>query len=144
LLQKFLAETFTVSTKIDMHLRKPGSQAGLIVMGLDYACIRILQQDDNYYLEYAICIGAEDNKEEISTEKVLINQKQIFLQVKIDKEAICHFKYSFSGNDFIEIGKAFKAREGKWIGAKVGLYCLASNDSEKQNYVDVDWFRITK
>ena len=26
--------------------------------------------------------------------------------------------------DYIAIGDLFKAREGKWIGAKVGLYAL--------------------
>jgi beta-xylosidase len=144
LLQKFPAETFTVITKMKPHLNQKGEQAGLIVMGLDYACIRILNQEDKYLLEYATCMGAEDNNEEKIVSEVLINQEEIYLQVKIESGALCHFRYSANGSDFIDIGKVFKAREGKWIGAKIGLYCITPNNSRDQDYIDVDWFRFTK
>ncbi len=144
MLQKFPAETFIVTTKMKPHFNQKGEQAGIIVMGLDYACIKILNQGDKYHLEYATCMGAEDNNKEKIVNEVLINQKEIYLQVKIESGAMCHFRYSFNGSDFKEIGQVFKAREGKWIGAKIGLYCIAPGYSRDTDYIDIDWFRFTK
>ena len=43
------------------------------------------------------------------------------------------------------LGVPFQAREGQWIGAKVGMFCtrpaIKTNDG---GWADVDWFRITK
>ena len=89
-------------------------------------------------------MGAEDNNKEKIVSEVLINQDEIYLQVKIENGALCHFRYSINGNDFKDVGKVFKAREGKWIGAKIGFYCITPNNSRDQDYIDVDWFRFTK
>jgi hypothetical protein len=34
------------------------------------------------------------------------------------------------------------AREGKWVGAKVGLFAIAAHAGERRGYADVDWFRV--
>ncbi len=142
LLQKFPAEIFTAMAKIEPHLNKSGEHAGLIVMGLDYACIRIYCNDDGDKLQYIKCIGADKNKNEIIEDQVSIDSKYIFLSVTVEPEAICQFKYSIDGKKFINIGSKFKAREGKWIGAKVGLYCFSPTGESESDYIDVDWFRL--
>ncbi|MBQ2361150.1 MAG: hypothetical protein II398_09685, partial [Prevotella sp.] len=39
----------------------------------------------------------------------------------------------------------FTMKEGKWIGAKVGLVASQPIDIKGNNgYLDIDWFRITK
>ncbi|MDE6172754.1 MAG: glycoside hydrolase, partial [Bacteroides sp.] len=62
-----------------------------------------------------------------------------------DLLVICNFSYSLDGKKFQPLGKPFQAREGKWIGAKVGTFCtrpaITTNDG---GWADVDWFRITK
>jgi hypothetical protein len=35
-------------------------------------------------------------------------------------------------------------REGKWIGAKVGLVATEDNEKSDCGLLDVDWFRVTK
>jgi hypothetical protein len=35
-------------------------------------------------------------------------------------------------------------REGKWIGAKVGLVATEDNVKSDCGLLDVDWFRVTK
>lgn len=40
-------------------------------------------------------------------------------------------------------GELFTARQGKWIGAKVGVFCVAPNEGNR-GWADVDWFRITQ
>ena len=62
-----------------------------------------------------------------------------------DQKVICDFSYSLNGKKYISMGKPFQAKEGKWIGTKVGTFCtrpaIKTNDG---GWTDVDWFRITK
>lgn len=54
-------------------------------------------------------------------------------------------KDSTDGKNFKKLGKSFQAREGKWIGVKVGTFCtrpaIQTNDG---GWAEVDWFRIEK
>ena len=62
-----------------------------------------------------------------------------------DLVVMCDFSYSLDGKKYKKLGKSFQAREGKWIGTKVGMFCtrpaIKANDG---GWTDVDWFRITK
>jgi hypothetical protein len=42
------------------------------------------------------------------------------------------------------LGNAFKAREGKWIGAKVGFYAVREGIINDAGSADIDWFRVEK
>lgn len=144
LLQKFPAEKFTVTTKINPQLNISDEQVGLIIMGLDYACLRILNRDKSYQLEFAKCIDAENNNKEVVDNPITMDKGYIYLRVNVKSEAICQFSYSTDGKNYTEIGSEFKAREGKWIGAKVGLYALAPDGNNSNGHTDVDWFRFEK
>jgi len=75
--------------------------------------------------------------------KVEIRQSKIINKDKINEpKALCTFSYSMDGEVFSPIGEAFTAREGLWIGAKVGLYCSRPKASNDSGYADVDWFRV--
>ena len=56
---------------------------------------------------------------------------------------ICYFSYSLDGRKYTSAGVPFTARQGKWIGAKVGLFSTAPYGKER-GWVDADWFRINK
>lgn len=62
-----------------------------------------------------------------------------------DLIVMCNFSYSLDGKKYESLGVPFRAREGQWIGAKVGMFCtrpaIKTNDG---GWADVDWFRITK
>ena len=70
-------------------------------------------------------------------------ERDIYLQVKIEKGGIYHFYYSLDGKKYKAIGMPFTARQGKWIGAKVGLFSTTPYGKER-GWVDADWFRIDK
>ena len=59
-------------------------------------------------------------------------------------DAICQFSFSENGKEFKEIGKPFKAQPGKWIGAKVGLFSISTQEANRGGYADVQYFQITK
>jgi hypothetical protein len=63
------------------------------------------------------------------------------LRVEVFSGALCDFSFSSDGQTFVSIGERFKAREGRWIGAKVGLFCLGAIAMTK-GHADIDWFRF--
>ena len=59
-------------------------------------------------------------------------------------DAMCQFSYSENGKEYKKIGKPFKAQPGKWIGAKVGLFSISTQEANRGGYADVEYFQITK
>ena len=47
-----------------------------------------------------------------------------------------------NGDSYINLIKEFTATPGKWIGAKVGIFCTRKDDTNDSGYADFDWFRI--
>jgi beta-xylosidase-like protein len=66
----------------------------------------------------------------------------MFLRVRITNGAVCQFSFSEDGKTFLAAGDLFKAREGRWVGAKVGLFATAQAGETKRGYADFDWFRV--
>src|SRR5690606_38549344 len=52
------------------------------------------------------------------------------------------FSYSMDGKKFISLGQSFTAREGKWIGAKMGLFCSRPVSNNDGGRVVVDSFIV--
>ena len=48
------------------------------------------------------------------------------------------------GRDFINVGEEFQAEVGRWIGAKMGLFCTRETQINDSGYADFDWFRVDK
>lgn len=156
LMQKFPAEEFTATAKLKVSAKDDGQLSGLIVMGWDYSWIGVEKQGEKFLLKQAICKDAEQgNLEQVSTLAVLEPSKkfeaglfpnferEIYIRVRVGKEAYCRFSYSLDGKKFTEVGTLFKARQGKWIGAKVGMFSVTPHGKER-GWMDVDWFHVEK
>lgn len=147
LLQKFPAEEFTTTTKLTFNPNEDlvNEQAGLLVMGMKYAYISVKSKEDGLYLVYAYNDDAEHGggeQEEVITK---LKDNTVHLRVKVNEDAKCIFSYSENGRKFTEVNEeAFEAIEGKWIGAKVGLFAQKENIINDSGYADVDWFRFSK
>ena len=154
LMQKFPAEEFTAKLKVSA--KDDGQLSGLIIMGLDYSWIGVEKQGEKFLLKQAVCKDAEQgNLEQVSTLAVLEPsrkfeaglfpnyEREIYIRVHVDKGAYCRFSYSLDGRKFTEAGTLFKARQGKWIGAKVGMFSVTPHGKER-GWLDVDWFRVEK
>ena len=129
LLQKFPAPEFTVTTKV-----ATGARAGLVVMGLDYS---FLTADGTRLVKIA-CRDADKGGQEIVEETVGVTNELVWLRVNVRRDAVCDFSFSTDGTMFRVVGKPFTARQGKWNGAKVGLFCVGASGS-----ADFDWVRFT-
>jgi beta-xylosidase len=143
-LQKFPAEEFMVTTKLSFtpNTKLENEKAGLTVMGFSYANLALKSKKDGVYLVYTICKDAQNGKSETEKEIMKMASAVAYLRVKITRGAKCRFSYSFDGNNFTEAGDEFQAEVGRWIGAKVGLFCTRTSQTNDSGYGDFDWFRI--
>lgn len=154
LLQKFPAEEFTATTKLKVSAKDDGQMSGLIVMGWDYAYLGVEKSGEGFILKYVQCKNAEQKTPEKTSVVGMLDKCRtfeaglypnyeidIYLRVKVEAGGKCSFYYSTDGKHFHNVGDTFIARQGKWIGAKVGLFSVAPYGKER-GWVDADWFRI--
>lgn len=154
LLQKFPAEEFTATTKLKVSAKDDGQMSGLIVMGWDYAYLGVEKSGKGFILKYVQCKDAEQKTPEKTSVVGILDKCRtfeaglypnyeidIYLKVKVEAGGKCSFYYSTDGKRFHNVGDTFIARQGKWIGAKVGLFSVAPYGKER-GWVDADWFRI--
>ncbi|HCW64036.1 MAG TPA: glycoside hydrolase, partial [Leeuwenhoekiella sp.] len=147
LLQKFPAPEFNVATKISLI---PGDgkeqrKTGLIIMGRDYAAVTLTEKEGTFYLQNTQAIKADEGAKEEVLEEIALKSNTVYLKVAVSApDAMCQFSFSENGRNFKKFGTPFKARVGKWIGAKVGLFSISTPEASRGGYADVEYFRITK
>jgi beta-xylosidase len=155
-LQKFPADEFTAITKLTFTAKENGDRAGIIIMGWDYAYLGLEKQGDKVSLVQGVCKDAEQKTPEKVTRLAEFDfdkvykvgsynyLKEIYFRVQVKQGGKCSFSYSVDNKKFVAVGEEFTARQGKWIGAKVGLFAVKPDNSGNRGWIDVDWFRITK
>lgn len=143
LLQKMPAATFSATTKLSFQHHFDSEKTGLIVMGRGYAYLALVQQDSQLLLQQVSCVNAEKGEAEKIVASIPVQQNDIFLRVQVADGGKCQFIYSLDDKTYLPIGELFQAREGKWIGAKVGIFSVRDRHENNGGYTDFDWFRIT-
>ncbi|MES2240143.1 MAG: glycoside hydrolase 43 family protein [Bacteroidota bacterium] len=144
LLQKFPANEFTATAKMNFNPRFDGESVGLVIMGLDYSYLKVKQQNGELFISQVSCKNADKKGVETENKAVKLGSKSFYLQVKVKDGGICSFFYSLDGTKFQPLGEDFVSREGKWIGAKLGFTALREGKINDAGSVDIDWFRFTK
>ncbi len=142
LLQKFPAEKFTATARITLNPRFEGEKIGLLVMGIDYSYIGVTHKSGKLYVAQAGAKDADKGFAETENVPFLLNEKIFYLRVKVTEGAMCQFSFSIDGKTFTNAGVPFKAREGKWIGAKIGLFFNRPAKFNDAGTADIDWFRF--
>lgn len=145
LLQKFPAETFMATTKLIFrpNPKLENEKTGLIITGLSYANLTLKSGKEGLTLVYGVCQKAAEGKQETETAITSINPgSPVFLRVQVTEGAQCQFSYSLDGVHFIKTGVPFQAEVGRWIGAKMGLFCTRTTQINDSGYADFDWFRV--
>lgn len=151
-LMKFPKEEFSFITdvKISSKAVADGVSSGIIIMGYDYCRLGLTIENRNFILQIAECKDAENGgKEDIRNiltitpdrlyEAGLIPniEKEIRFKVTVNSGAECKFFYSIDKENYIELPELFKARQGKWIGAKIGFYNIMPPDQTERGWIDI-------
>lgn len=146
LLEKIVGPSMELCSEFTFTPLVEGERCGIVVMGMDYSTIEMRYSDGKTRLEQVVCKDAHKGSEEIpasrAKEEIIVTQMpsveptysqhsavpasfRIHLKVTIDPEAVCRFYYSHDGKSFKQVGSEFQAREGRWIGAKIGFFATA-------------------
>lgn len=146
LLQKFPAPEFKVSAKMKFtpNDKLVGERAGIIVMGLDYASLSVEKRQSGLFVVMNSCLNAMDGNAEKEVYAAPFSGKQIEFILEVSKDGQCKYSYRVDGGKAVSVDKLFKAREGRWIGAKVGLFATRKSQINDSGYADFDWFRFSK
>jgi beta-xylosidase len=151
LLQKFPAEQFIVTTKIDASGLAEGDMAGLVVPGRSTASIQVQKTSDGLKvirttsdLRKKPGPGQQPPPSEPDREEAAatVAGQNIYLRVAVAPRGKCTFSYSLDGKMFTDLGKTFTAVNDEWIGAKAGVFCNAPAGKSSAGHADVDWFRF--
>jgi beta-xylosidase len=144
LMQKFPADEFTATAKLTLTPRFEGERFGLVVMGLDYSLLGVTNRGGKTYISQATAKDADKGSAESESTPQLLASKDLFMRVSVKAGAICTFSYSLDGRTFTNVGEPFKAREGRWIGAKVGFVFNRPARFNDAGSADIDWFRFER
>lgn len=119
LLQKFPAPAFTVDTGVAFDSLNTGQRAGLAIVGTEYASLTV-ERDSTGPLSVRLRIG-----EAVMAEHPLVNDDEntVRLRVSICEGGSCRFAVGGGENNWLTFGDSFTASPGRWIGAKVGIFC---------------------
>ena len=142
LAQKLPAEEFIARLKVRFNPKFTNERFGLIMFGTDYAYISLVKKEDGIYIVCKENIKADKNNEEIETASFPVKGNEFYLEVMIEKGAVCHFRFSDNEAHSTTVEKSFTAKPGRWVGAKIGMFCLRNNITNDAGFADVDWFRI--
>jgi beta-xylosidase len=142
LLQKLTGPELTVTTKITFAAHVTDDRVGLVLMGSDYSYLGVRNKQDGLYLSQIVCKDADQGAAERESSPTALHANTVYLRAHIASGAIARFGYSTDGTDFKDIGEPFPLKQGRWIGAKVGLFALGTVPASEYGYADVDWFRV--
>ena len=144
LMQKTPADEFTATAKVSLTPRFEGERFALAVMGIDYSLIGVTNRGGKMFISQATVKDADKGTAETESTPVALTSKDFYLRVTVKAGAICTFSYSVDGKAFTNVGEPFKAREGRWIGAKVGFVFNRPARFNDAGSADIDWFRFEK
>ena len=151
-MMKFPSDDFSVTTDVVISAKEgtEGVSSGIIVMGWDYCRLGFTQKGDRFVLQLAECYDAEQGGKEIVHDIATLKPSKIYaagalknseialrFRVKVDRKGRCRFSYSVGGGKFKDVSQIFTAREGKWIGAKIGFYSIVPNGVNDRGWIDV-------
>ncbi|RPJ07717.1 MAG: hypothetical protein EHM28_06235 [Spirochaetaceae bacterium] len=147
LCQKLPAEEFEVTAKLTLHSQKPGTMAGLVMLGVAYAYVAITKTETGFSLRFCMADTANEGFASVSSvpdnlkprdgqvkgtdlaelviDGPVLKNNGVIIAMRMDKDARCRFSWSSDGKIFSDIGQLFFARPGRWVGARLGLFALS-------------------
>ena len=142
LLQRLPAQSMIAETVIDVPDRAMGWRGGLLVYGEDYAWIGLRGGDQGeVMLGIGRCRDARIGCEETFEPLFEVGEAQV--RVRVNVSHLGHYVFSTLINDrWHSIGELMTARNGRWVGAKIGLFA-AHNEGEQSVALSFDAFGLS-
>ena len=132
LLTKVAYESFKVKTEINANFVDNNDEAGLMVMGKEYAYISLERINNKNY----ICIkeGKFESEYDEITYKEEYDSNNVIFNLEFKYPGI--YRLGFN-NKFFK--KKYIAYPGRWIGTKYGIFARGNNDL---GYATFKYFKV--
>lgn len=157
LTQKLVCPYFTAESCLHIGGLGEAMQAGMVMMGGDYAYLGVRMIDGVKTLllsqsadkkDGAIrASGQSTDKEETVTvlERLAANQEKVYLVFSIlEKDGVPVFamSYSLDQEHYVNVPVDFMPSDHTWVGAKIGLFATVSGAKEGNGYGDFEYIRV--
>ena len=161
LTQKLICPYFTAECCLHVEGLKEAEQAGMVMMGGDYAYLGvrvidgvktlILSQSSDKKDGVIRASGQSSDKEETITvlNKLKSEQEKVYFVFSIKEEngkPVFSMKYSLDGVEYTEVSIDFMPSDHTWVGAKIGLFATicasVGTKEEKTGYGDFEYIRV--
>lgn len=120
--QKINSPRFGARVTLSFQPQQEGQEAGISMMGLESFRLGIRLEEGRLELVYT---AGEERLYSCSVEHP---EQTLFLEM--NPGALCRFG-RMEGLEKVYLGPAFHAKQGRWIGARFGLFCLDNTGTEK-------------
>lgn len=142
--QKIPAEEFSASVKVKFTPQFQDESFGLMVLGTDYAYVSILKNNQGTFIVCRKCFNADKKNVETEVGRYPVSGNQFYLHIKMEKGGLYRFGFGDPAKGITWILETLQAKPGRWVGAKLSLFCVGNSVMNKTNHADIDWFRIEK
>jgi beta-xylosidase len=134
LMQKFPARSFVVQARLDLSGLSQGGRGGMVIMGLKHAAL-VLARDG---LSHHLILVVDGNETAIAD----VPATSIDLHLQVHDGGSCSFGYAIEDGELQALTQTFQAKEGQWIGAKVGIFCTSAAADDK-GYCGFHFFQFS-
>ena len=124
--------SFKASTRIITNFINESDEAGLSLMGKEYAYISIIKREDSNHI--ILSKGSFDDENDTVIEDIKYDSNEVIFNIKY----IYPNKYQLGYNNKYFKTK-FTAYPGRWIGAKYGIFARGLKDS---GYATFKYFKV--
>jgi beta-xylosidase len=142
LAQKLPAENFMATIKFTFRPKFNGERMGLILLGQDYFYVSIVKRQDGNHISVDYRFNAENGMPEKRFDSQIVEGNEFYLRIAVGQFGLGTLFYSSDGKFFFALGRQLHIKPGRWVGAKIGMFCLRNNITNDAGFADIDWFRI--
>lgn len=145
LTQKLCCPAFFATVQVDVRGLRPGEQAGLALLGGQYAYAALRRDACGVSLAYVVSEGDEHREKCLETRA--LDAQQLTLRLTLlptgYAEAAASFEYSLDGERFRPVGQPFLPARHTWVGARMALFAMPLDGRTDQcGYADFRTFRV--
>lgn len=140
--QKLPADQMEVTAQLHFDALMQGDEFGMGILGTDYARMVIRKDSVGAKLQYIICKNADQGKPESILFQLPLGVDSIQFKIKILPNEQAFFSYSLDGKKFELMPNPFQMKAGKWVGARLGFFCLRQKWLNDAGAGDINWVTI--
>ena len=143
LTQKIACAAFTAEVEVDASGLRPGEQAGVALIGGQYAYAALRREQDGLRLVYVESEGAQHTEiihESVADAADKLSFRLTLLPTGYDTAALT-FEYGQAGR-WHWLGKPFQPERHTWVGVRLGLFVMPLG-GDGGGYADFGCFRVT-